>query len=159
MDQGLFRILWGFKPTSRHHRLSEDDFVDRTNRQITPFLISVFSIIICAKQYVVGQPLQCWVPKEFSDAWEDYAESFCWVQNTYFVLPKRELPLEQSEREKKAIGYYQWVPFFLAAEAAMFLVPYTFWLLFIGFGGRSLLKSIVLIQCSSNSPDILSSTL
>lgn len=47
--------------------------MDRTNYYYTSMIIIVCSITITARQYV-GSPLQCWVPQQFSKAWEQYAE-------------------------------------------------------------------------------------
>lgn len=137
MDQKLFSTLSGFKPASRKHRLADDDFVDRINRFLTPIIISIFSIVICAKQYVVGQPLQCWVPKEFSGAWEQYAENYCWVQNTYYVPPKERLPQDPMDRENRELSYYQWVPFVLALQAGCFLMIPVIWRLTNGASGEN----------------------
>uniref|UniRef100_A0A1I8JQL7 Innexin n=1 Tax=Macrostomum lignano TaxID=282301 RepID=A0A1I8JQL7_9PLAT len=34
----------------------------------------------------------CWIPPEFKPAWEQYAETYCWLKNTYFVPPNGSIP-------------------------------------------------------------------
>ncbi|CAH8445001.1 unnamed protein product [Schistosoma turkestanicum] len=63
---------------------SDDDFADRLNYQFTGLLLFVFIGIIGIRQYV-GKPIQCWTPQEFTRAWEEYAENYCWVASTYFI--------------------------------------------------------------------------
>lgn len=126
MDTGFFDTLRSFKITSRKHRIADDDFMDRFNHYHTAILISVLSIVICAKQYIVGEPMQCWVPKEFTGGWEKYAEDYCWVKNTYYVHHDAALP-DHPDRSKTEIKYYQWVPFVLGLQALMFNVPRIFW--------------------------------
>lgn len=53
----------------------DDTVVDRLNYYYSTVIIMVMSITLTARQYV-GQPLQCWVPAEFSKAWEQYAENY-----------------------------------------------------------------------------------
>ncbi|KAK4472422.1 hypothetical protein MN116_003677 [Schistosoma mekongi] len=62
----------------------DDDFADRLNYQFTGLLLFVFIGIIGIRQYV-GKPIQCWTPQEFTRAWEEYAENYCWVASTYFI--------------------------------------------------------------------------
>nr|CAH8827878.1 unnamed protein product [Trichobilharzia regenti] len=62
----------------------DDDFSDRLNYQFTGLLLFVFIGIIGIRQYV-GKPIQCWTPQEFTRAWEEYAENYCWVASTYFI--------------------------------------------------------------------------
>ncbi|KAK6017549.1 Innexin [Ostertagia ostertagi] len=89
-------------------------------------VIMVLSVTITAKQYV-GSPLQCWVPAQFSKAWEQYAEDYCFVYNTYWVRPDDEIPNSVDTRVAQQLIYYQWVPFIMALEAAFFYLPVIFW--------------------------------
>ncbi|KAK6038052.1 Innexin [Cooperia oncophora] len=126
-----------------------DDYgTDRLNYYYTTMVIMVLSVTITAKQYV-GSPLQCWVPAQFSKAWEQYAEDYCFVYNTYWVRPDDEIPTSVDTRSvdsrfatardddsqitalifriAQQLLYYQWVPFIMALEAAFFYLPVIFW--------------------------------
>ncbi|CAI4232571.1 unnamed protein product [Auanema sp. JU1783] len=117
LDSAIWK--W-FKPQSF------DDPVDRLNYFITSTLLTFFAIMVSAKQYV-GSPIQCWMPMEFKGGWEQYAEDYCFIQNTFFVPFHEEIPGEIDERAKAEIGYYQWVPIILALQAIMFYLPNFVW--------------------------------
>ncbi|KAK6056006.1 innexin-3 family protein, partial [Cooperia oncophora] len=70
---------------------------------------------------------QCWVPAQFTGAWEKYAETYCFIKGSYF-LPDDEHPNEDFiERDNAVIGYYQWVPLVLALQAFLFYAPCVVW--------------------------------
>lgn len=67
------------------------------------------------------------MPMEFKGGWEQYAEDYCFIQNTYYVAPEEEIPIEPTERDQRQFGYYQWVPVVLALQAVMFYLPNWIW--------------------------------
>ncbi|PAV62527.1 hypothetical protein WR25_00154 [Diploscapter pachys] len=114
-----------------------DDAIDRLNYFYTASLICFFAIMVSAKQYV-GTPIQCWMPTEFKGGWEQYAEDYCFIQNTFFIPFEEEIPNEDSDRTKAEIGYYQWVPIVLALQAIMFYMPSWLWATLHKFSGLDL---------------------
>uniref|UniRef100_A0A158P6M3 Innexin n=1 Tax=Angiostrongylus cantonensis TaxID=6313 RepID=A0A158P6M3_ANGCA len=113
----------------------DDDVVDRLNYYYTPIMLSIACVVISAKQknscvicpQYGGTPIECWVNPHSRESMEEYIESYCWIQNTYWVPMYENIPDDHTTREEKQIGYYQWVPFILIAEALMFSMPCIFW--------------------------------
>ncbi|VBB32651.1 unnamed protein product [Acanthocheilonema viteae] len=123
MIQNFDKYLQSLKPKY------DDDVVDRCNYLITNIMLLICAITVAAKQYV-GEPLQCWVPAEFQNGWEQYIENFCFVENTYFLPFADDIPTDVSKRDQYQIQYYQWTPFILTLQALLFLVPRTIWTMF-----------------------------
>ncbi|KAI1730851.1 innexin domain-containing protein [Ditylenchus destructor] len=116
----LDKFLQGLKPQF------DDDVIDRLNYYYTPMMLIIFALTLSAKQYV-GQPIQCWPPAQFTGAWEQYSENYCFVKNTYFLPLNHYIPQDLEVREQLEIGYYQWVPFVLGIQGILFYLPSLLW--------------------------------
>ena len=61
----------------------DDTITDRLNHVTTSAILIVMATLVTTKQYV-GDPIQCWCPKEFSKNRVEYANSICWVKGNFF---------------------------------------------------------------------------
>ncbi|VIO98723.1 Uncharacterized protein BM_BM5823 [Brugia malayi] len=131
------------------------DFVDRLHSYFTTNILIAFSILVSFKQFS-GKPVECLVPDIFSGSWEQYAENYCWAQNTYYI-PIREVVagVPTTEKKQRRISYYQWVPFFLLVEAACFRLPSLVWKYMAGHSGIKLHEIVKLSSDPNNiKPEI-----
>jgi len=103
---------------------NDDDFTDRLSHRFTSALLILFAIIVSSKQYV-GEPIQCWVPAHFTGSHESYANSYCWVKNTYYLPFEEYIPGDGLARNH--LPYYQWVPLILLLQALFFYMPIMIW--------------------------------
>uniref|UniRef100_A0A183CEJ6 Innexin n=1 Tax=Globodera pallida TaxID=36090 RepID=A0A183CEJ6_GLOPA len=130
---------------------TDDDFVDRLHYLYTPILLLMFALLASAKNYA-GHPIECFVPAYFTRAMEQYSENYCYVQNTYWVPFDEHIPHRLDEREKRQIGYYQWVSFVLAISALMFHLPALCWRMLSNQSGLQV--SVVLgVACQEENVD------
>uniref|UniRef100_A0A183C5V3 Innexin n=1 Tax=Globodera pallida TaxID=36090 RepID=A0A183C5V3_GLOPA len=127
------------------------DFVDRMHSFFTTNLLIGLSVLVSFKQFG-GKPIECLTPDIFSSSWEEYAENYCWAQDTYFVAPAAIVEsMEKIERKQRRISYYQWVPFFLLLEAAFFRIPSILWCYMSGHSG---IKISEIVKMSSDPNNI-----
>jgi len=99
---------------------NDDDLSDRLNHRYTVILLVIFTVVVSATQYV-GSPIHCWSPAYFTDSHVAFADSVCWVTNTYY-LPEPDAVPGQPGAMKRHIAYYQWVPLVLLAQVRISLV-------------------------------------
>ncbi|KAL6730245.1 hypothetical protein Aduo_001229 [Ancylostoma duodenale] len=130
----------------------DDDSVDRLNYVTTIYILLGFALTLFAKNYV-GEPMQCWVPNQWTGMWEAFAESYCFVENTYFVpMNQSNLPAAHT-REGREMIYYQWVPFILSLMAFCFYIPRGIWKIFSPYSGLALADLMTAARKSAKTGD------
>lgn len=106
----------------------DDDYVDRMSHKLTVIILVCFAFLVSTKQFV-GVPMNCWCPAQFTDSHREYADTVCWVSNTYYlptdeVVPRDRLALQH---KKQMICYYQWAPLILIFQAVLSFIPCQIW--------------------------------
>jgi hypothetical protein len=92
-------ILLGAIPSFRQlHASRSDDMIDRLCHVYTVFILVIFGVVVSTGQFV-GDPIHCWVPAEFTGAFQAYAKSYCWIKNTYFVPMMEVIPVDIAKRQ------------------------------------------------------------
>lgn len=51
---------------------ADDDFVDRLHYFYTTTFLIIMSLLVSFKMFA-GKPLECWLPAEYKNSWEQYA--------------------------------------------------------------------------------------
>lgn len=112
---------------SRRRSLRDDDFfIDRLHHRYTVAILVLFCVIVTAHQYA-GEPINCWVPAQFTSSFEVYTNRLCWLQNTYYVNQENEIPDDENIRRESMLKYYQWIHLILLFQALLFIIPRVIW--------------------------------
>lgn len=112
---------------SHRRTLRDDDFFnDRLHHRYTVALLIVFCVVVTMHQFA-GEPINCWVPAQFTGAFETYTNRLCWLQNTYYVPQESDIPDSEHERRQSMLKYYQWIHLILLFQALLFLIPRIIW--------------------------------
>ncbi|KAJ1352258.1 Innexin-7 [Parelaphostrongylus tenuis] len=129
----VFRVL---NAVPYSNQQGAKDFIASIHSFVTCNLLVGLAVLVSWKQFG-GQPIDCMVPTDFTNAWVQYAENYCWSHDTYFLPFSTPAALSASttKRSSAQISYYQWVPFFLLFEAACFRLPCFIWKYFASQSG------------------------
>ncbi|RNA18499.1 innexin unc-9-like isoform X6 [Brachionus plicatilis] len=151
----VWQFVEVFKQVASSNRIRDDDFADRLSHRYTVSLLIIFCVLIGSTQ-LVGSPIACWAPAQFTGPMTQYTNYICWIANKYYV-PTGDLLPNPSEPRQYRVNYYQWVPFILAAMALFFYMPFGLWHLLAkpnGLDAKSVMKIIYSMdQCSAESRD------
>ena len=65
---------------------------------------------------------------------DDVLNSFCWMYSSFDMPPTFTFPCTRKTYDGNHLynTYYQWVPIFLAVQAAIFYIPRCIWLMLEG---------------------------
>ncbi|KAK2723676.1 innexin inx2-like [Artemia franciscana] len=116
------------------NRVAIDNFIFQLHYRFTATALVMLAIVVSLTQFV-GQSIRC----NMDDSSKlRYYTTYCWIHST-FILPKKlngavgeDIPYPgigtyTDELEKKYIGYYQFVYFFLLLQAILFYIPHYIW--------------------------------
>nr|CDS27457.2 innexin unc 9 [Hymenolepis microstoma] len=107
-----------------------EDFADKFNFIFTVVVLSLCTVIITAKSYLL-KPIACYISTEVGGTnLLNYVENYCWVQGTIPISYSNKMPSndeEWADLENVKILYYQWVPFVLGLQCCLFYVPRLIW--------------------------------
>lgn len=131
----IFRVMHAV-PYSNQEAVQ--DVIANLHSYFTCNLLIGLAVLLSYKQFG-GRPIECMLPLtgvSFNRAWEQYAENYCWSEDTYYVGFNQSVEsFDSAQRREKRISYYQWMPFFLLFQAACFKVPTLIWRYFAGQSG------------------------
>lgn len=105
---------------------NDDDFADRLSSRYSVVILVVFAVVVSANQYI-GNPITCWAPVHFTGSHTKFANSYCWVRNTYYLPWESEIPRAHEDEKRQYVTYYQWIPFILLGQAVLFYLPTIIW--------------------------------
>ena len=74
-----------------------NDFAGRLSSTFSFAILILFALVMWVYAWF-RTPVLCWVPMHFTNAHRNYAESFCWVKNTYYLPYHEEIPGPDKER-------------------------------------------------------------
>ena len=120
-----------------------DDLADRLSRRYSVLILIMFAVLITMHTYI-GEPITCWAPAQFTSNHVRYANSLCWVRNTYYIPFEQRIPFQEATTVGTDIGtggygsrgvkeqprellYYQWFPFIFLIQALFFHFPNIVW--------------------------------
>ena len=75
----------------------------------------------------VGTPIECWLPQTYSGQWGQYAESYCFMAQTYWYSDNEQTMISGDTHPDHRISYYQWSGWYFAAAGAVCLLPHILW--------------------------------
>jgi len=107
-------------------KLNTDDFFDKLSRRFSAIMMILFTTILGVIQ-LVGKPLECWCPNEYSGSRCNYAKTYCYITSFYVPVGNSSYLPPRDELETHRILYYQWVPYIFLFQALLFYLPSLVW--------------------------------
>lgn len=105
----------------------DDDLFDKFSRKFSTIMMLVFAFVLSTAQ-LVGEPIKCWCPNEFSGSRCDYATTHCYITSQYIPINNgtNNVPSREKLMSHKII-YYQWVSYMYLLQAIIFYLPCLVW--------------------------------
>ena len=133
----------------------DDSSIDRLHNRYTVAFILCFCIAASTYDYM-NDAIKCWVPAQLASNYQDFIDSLCFIQNTYFVPKSEYIPSNVQARSQRQLKYYQWIYIVLFIQAFFLLLPRLIWQRLnhqIGIPIRSLIEASDKAQLMASDRD------
>jgi innexin len=126
----MFNIIELYQKTiGQQFQLDNDDaFVDKLSRKYSFGLMIIIASIIAMVQ-LVGEPITCWCPDEYSTVRCNYAVQYCYITSFYIPVGNTSGLPKMSDLKSHKIMYYQWIQYIFLLHAILFYLPCILWYL------------------------------
>ena len=111
---------------TRLAKYDDDDVVEKLIRKFSAIMMVIFASIFGITQ-LVGNPIQCWCPNEYSGSRCEYAKIYCYITNLYVPINNSSHLPRRDDLQSHKILYYQWIPFIFSLQAVLFYFPSMVW--------------------------------
>jgi innexin len=120
----MFNIIELYqKFAAQQFQLNNDDgFVEKLSRKYSFALMIIIASIIAMVQ-LVGAPITCWCPDDYSDTRCDYASQYCYITSFYVPVSNTTGLPKMSDLKSHKIMYYQWIQYIFLFNAILFYLP------------------------------------
>ncbi|XP_045187563.2 innexin-17-like [Mercenaria mercenaria] len=129
VSRGLFRWLYWRCATF-------ENFADRLSHIWTFGLLLLLASII-SWNHNYNKPISCWVPNEFTEGMQQYADKTCWHKQFVYLHPDVEVPLYAQTKLSTTKLLHLWLPVILCFQALLFKLPNLLINILHGFSGIS----------------------
>ncbi|KAK7490828.1 hypothetical protein BaRGS_00017884 [Batillaria attramentaria] len=124
--------------------------------------ITFIALVVCAAFLsgiaLIGDPIECWCPAQFTDSMCNYTKSLCWISENYVIDENGPLPFTLEDREEmplREMGFYPLVPFILLGLAFFLNTPHFFWTAWQAYGGVNVAHAVEMaVQDEGNADNI-----
>uniref|UniRef100_A0AC34FFV7 Innexin n=1 Tax=Panagrolaimus sp. ES5 TaxID=591445 RepID=A0AC34FFV7_9BILA len=104
-----------------------NDSIDRLHQIVIPNILITLALIFLLR-LLATPSIYCWENAFEMRKWNWYINSYCYIENLYFVSPHQvSFPLDRIQKSAVKLSYYPWIPVLLVFQAILCMTPHYLW--------------------------------